>query len=105
MAIFILILALILAIISVIFAIQNPVLVTAALFGLSMKGSLAMFVLIGVCVGILIGILVMLPGTLKNAVVIARHRKRISGLEKSLEGQKAAAVEPEETNAEETAQK
>ncbi len=91
MAVFILILALILAVVAVVFAIQNPVVVTAALFGFSMKGSLALFVLIGVGVGIVIGVLVMMPGALKSAVTIARHRKRISGLEKSLEERKSSA--------------
>ena len=95
MAIFILILALILAIISVVFAIQNPFIVTATFFTLSMKGSLALFVLIGVGVGILIGILVMLPGVLKGAIKVSQHRKQISDLEKTLNAQKAKAVETE----------
>ncbi len=100
MAIFILILALILAIISVVFAIQNPFIVTAALFGFSMKGSLALFVLIGVGVGFLIGILVMLPSVLKGAIKVSQHRKQISGLEKTLNAQKAKAVEAEAPDSE-----
>lgn len=101
MAIFILILTLILAIVSVIFAIQNPVIVTATLFSLSMKGPLALFVLIGIGVGILIGVLVMLPSVLKGAITVSQHRKQISGLEKTLNAQKAKAVEPAESDSEE----
>jgi len=101
MAIFILILTLILAIVAVIFAIQNPVIVTATFFTLSMKGSLALFVLIGIGVGILIGVLIMLPSVLKGAIKVSQHRKQISGLEKTLNAQKAKAVEAVEPEPEE----
>ncbi|MGA7192584.1 MAG: lipopolysaccharide assembly protein LapA domain-containing protein [Anaerolineales bacterium] len=88
MTIFILILALILAIVAVAFALQNPLIVTATFFTLSMKGSLALFVLIGVGVGIVIGVLAMLPSVLKGALTVSRHRKQINTLEKSLNEQK-----------------
>jgi len=91
MTIFILILALILAILAVVFALQNPLVVTATFFTYSMKGSLALFVLIGVGVGILIGVLAMLPSVLKGAITVSRHRSQISSLEKSLNEQKKAA--------------
>jgi uncharacterized membrane protein YciS (DUF1049 family) len=105
MAIFILILALILAIVAVAFALENPLLVTASFFGLQMQGSLALFVLIGVGVGILIGVLAMLPSVLKGAITVSHHRRQISTLEKSLNEQKKAApveANPEPPAADET---
>ena len=88
MTIFILILALILAILAVAFALQNPLVMTATFFTVSMKGSLALFVLIGAGVGVVIGRLAMLPAVLKGAITVSRHRNRISALEKSLNEQK-----------------
>jgi lipopolysaccharide assembly protein A len=88
MTIFILILALILAIVAVAFALQNPLIVIATFFTLNMKGSLALFVLIGVGVGFVIGVLAMLPSVLKAALTVSHHRKQISKLEKSLNEQK-----------------
>jgi putative membrane protein len=97
MTIFILILALILALVAVVFALQNPLIVTATFFTLSMNGSLALFVLVGVGVGILIGVLAMLPSVLKGAITVSRHRSRISTLERSLSEQgKAATAEAED---------
>ncbi|HVN15095.1 MAG TPA: lipopolysaccharide assembly protein LapA domain-containing protein [Anaerolineales bacterium] len=93
--ILILAIALILAVFSVIFALQNPVVVTATFFSFQMKGPLALFVLAGIGIGLVIGILVMLPSALKNAVVISRHRKQIGNLEKSLEEHKAKVAELE----------
>lgn len=72
-----LILALILAIIVTIFAVQNidPVNVTFLTFELN--GSLALVLLITLTVGIIIGILVSAPSSL-------RRRREISGLKKSV---------------------
>jgi putative membrane protein len=91
MTVFVLILALILAIVAVTFALQNPLIVTATFFAVSMKGSLALFVLIGVGVGVVIGVLAMLPAVLKGALTVSHHRKHISTLEQSLNEQKKAA--------------
>ena len=95
MIIFILVLALILAIVAVVFALQNPTVVTAVFFTLGMKGPLALFVLGGVGVGILIGVLAMLPSVLQNAMKVSQHRRQISSLQKSLDAQssRTSAVE------------
>jgi uncharacterized membrane protein YciS (DUF1049 family) len=92
MTVFVLILALILAIVAVAFALQNPLIVTATFFTVSMKGSLALFVLIGVGVGFVIGVLAILPTVLKGALTVSRHRKHIGTLEKSLNEQKKAGT-------------
>ncbi len=99
--ILILAIALVLAVLSVIFALQNPAVVTATFFTLQMKGPLALFVLAGIGIGLVIGVLVMLPGVLKSAVTISRHRKQIGSLEKSLEEHKARVAELETPESEE----
>lgn len=87
--IFALILALAFAIVAVIFALQNPTMVTVSLFGYQVKESLALFILIAVGVGILIGVLVMTPGRIKSSLANARNRKKIGSLEASLDEHKA----------------
>lgn len=104
MIIFILVLALILAIVAVVFALQNPTVVTAVFFALSMKGPLALFVLGGVGVGILIGVLAMLPSVLRNAMRISQHRREISGLQKSLDAQSPVSPAMEEHASEDEAE-
>jgi uncharacterized integral membrane protein len=84
-----LILALAFAIVAVIFALQNPTMVTVSLFGYQITDSLALFILIAVAVGILIGVLVMTPGRIKGNLANARSRKKIGSLEASLDEQKA----------------
>ena len=90
-----LIFALALAILSAIFALQNPTLITANLFGYKVESSLALFVLIGLGVGLLIGVLVMIPGRIKGSIANSRHRKNIVELESSLEQNKVKAVAEE----------
>ena len=87
-----LIFALVLAILSAIFALQNPTLITANFFGYEVESSLALFVLIGIGVGLLIGVLVMTPGRIKSSFANSRHRKKIVELESSHEEQKVKAV-------------
>lgn len=72
-----LILALILAIIVTIFAVQNIDPVNVSFLTFELNGSLALVLLITLTVGILIGILVSAPSSL-------RRRREISGLRKSM---------------------
>jgi len=84
-----LILALAFAIVAVIFALQNPTVVSVALFGYPVEGSLALFILIAVSVGILIGVLIMTPGRIRSGLANARSRKKIGSLESSLDEHKS----------------
>ena len=93
--IFALILALAFAIIAVIFALQNPMMVTVSLFGYPFDGSLALVILVAVAVGILIGVLVMTPGRIKSSLSNARNRKKIGSLEASLDEHKSKLTEAE----------
>ncbi|HEY5901966.1 MAG TPA: LapA family protein [Anaerolineales bacterium] len=88
-----LVVVLVLAILSVIFALQNATVIKAAFFGLQMQGPLAVFVLAGVGIGMIIGVLMMTPNAVRNAIVLSRQRKQIDGLEKSLKEEQARVVE------------
>lgn len=92
MVIFTLVLALAFAILAVIFALENAVMVTMSFFGREVEGSLALFILLAVGLGIVIGMLVMVPSTIKHSLELRNNRKKIDGLEKSLDEQKAQIV-------------
>lgn len=86
--IFALILALIMAIVMVFFALENPVMVTVSFFGYAVQGSLALIIMVAMGIGVLIGLLVVIPGRIKSGLSNARNRKKIGNLESSLEEQK-----------------
>jgi len=95
--VFALILALAFAIVAVIFALQNPTMVTVSLFGYPFEGSLALVILVAVAVGILIGVLVMTPGRIKSSLSNARNRKKIGSLEASLDEHKSKLAATEKS--------
>ena len=78
--------ALFIAIIAIIFAIQNnqPISVSF-LFWKSNESSLALVLLITMAVGALISYLVSVPGGIKARLTIRNHRKKLSTLETDLE--------------------
>jgi putative membrane protein len=90
-----LILALVIAIVMVFFALENPVMVSVSFFGYAVEGSLALFILAAMGVGVLIGLLLMIPGRIRSGLSNARNRKKIVALEASLEEHrtKLAAME------------
>lgn len=95
MVIFTLILALAFAILAVIFALENAVMVTMSFFGTEVEGSLALFILLAVLLGVIIGMLVMMPGTVRHSLELRSNRKRIGDLEKSLNEQKGQIAKAE----------
>jgi uncharacterized integral membrane protein len=86
--VFALILALIMAIVMVFFALENPVMVTVSFFGYAVQGSLALIIMVAMGIGVLIGLLIVIPGRIKSGLSNARNRKKIGTLESSLEEQK-----------------
>jgi len=93
--VFALVLALVIAIVMIFFALENPMMVTVSFFGYAVKGSLALFILAAMAIGVLIGLLLLAPGRIKSGLSNARHRKKIGTLEASLEEHKTrlAAME------------
>ena len=77
-----------------IFALQNPGMVEANIFGYPVQGSLALFVLIGLGIGLLIGILVMTPERIKSSLANSRHRRKIVELESSIQQIKSVSYVP-----------
>jgi uncharacterized integral membrane protein len=98
MVILTLILGFAIAIVAVIFALQNTATVEVAFFTLHVTGSLALVVLVTLAAGILIGILVMTPSLIKRSISISSHRKKIKGLEKLLDEHKTKLEEIEKSS-------
>jgi len=93
--IFALILALVMAILMVFFALENTAMVTVSFFGYAVQGSLALIVMVAMGVGVLIGLLVMAPGRIKSGLSNARKSKQIGSLETSLEEHRTKLSEME----------
>jgi len=89
MAIVYLILALVIAVIAVIFALQNTATITIGFFAWQVTGSLSLVLLVTLAIGILIGLLFLAPSTVKRSFQVSGHRKRITSLEKELADHKA----------------
>jgi lipopolysaccharide assembly protein A len=79
-----LILALVVALIAVIFALQNTIPVTVAFFAWKVTGSLSLVLLLTLAIGAVIGLLVVAPSLIKNSIQLSGHRKRVSALEKEV---------------------
>ena len=93
MAIIYLILALLIAVVAVIFALQNTMTVTIAFFAWETTGSLSLVLLVTLLIGILIGWLFAAPSLVKHTFRASGSRKRIGALEKELEDHKAKLSE------------
>lgn len=83
---FLLILALIVAVAAVVFALQNTTPVTVSFMVWQFKDQpLALILLLALAAGVLIGLLTILPGAVRNKWRTVSQRKKIEGLEKSLQ--------------------
>lgn len=85
-----LVLALILAIVAVIFALQNTAAVTLTFFAWEVGGSLSLVVLVTLVIGVLVGWLFVAPSLVKNSLQGSGQRKRIAALEKEVGEYKAS---------------
>ena len=80
-----LILALVVAIVAVIFALQNPAAVTISLLFWQFQGSLALVLLIAVTLGVLISLLVSVPTVIRRTRSLSAQKKTIADLQSQLE--------------------
>lgn len=87
-----LILALILAIIVTIFAVQNSKAVDVSFLTFELTGSLALVLLITLAVGIIIGILVSAPAALRRRREIGGLKKNVRKMEKDLATAREATI-------------
>lgn len=73
--------ALVIAVVAVIFALQNIAAVTVTFFFWSFHGSLALVLLLSVAAGVLISLLASLPGLIRARWTVASQRKKLAALE------------------------
>jgi putative membrane protein len=90
-------LALLLALVVTIFAVQNNEPTNITFITWETEGSLALVLMITFALGILIGLLVSTPGSIKRRLQFTDLKKHLQSLEKELE----EAVKPSEVAAEE----
>jgi uncharacterized integral membrane protein len=83
--------ALIIAVVAVIFALQNTSAVTVTFFFWNFHGSLALVLLGALAAGLLIGLLAALPGLVRGRVTIGGHKKKLSATEKERDDYKQRA--------------
>ena len=88
-----LIVAFVIALLAVIFALQNPMSVTISFLRWEATGSLSLVLLITLAIGVVIGLLVLAPSTIKHSFTASSQRKRIGSLEKELDVHKAKVAE------------
>jgi len=88
-----LIVALVIALVAVIFALQNTMIITISFLAWDVPGSLSLVLLITLAIGVVIGLLVLSPSAIKNSMAVSSHRKRIGSLEKELDEHKTKVAE------------
>lgn len=93
MSILYLIVALVIAVVAVIFALQNSMLVTISFFSWTLTGSLSLVLLATLAIGVLIGLLVLAPNLLRKTFKSSSQRKRIDALEHEVSQHKAKITE------------
>lgn len=83
-----LIVALILAVFAIVFALQNTASVTLTFLIWNLKGSLALVVIVTLLAGVVITLLALAPALVRGRLRVRSHRKRVTELEGTLEEHK-----------------
>lgn len=78
---FFIILALLIAIVAVVFALQNMTTVTITFLFWSLQGSLALVLLVTLASGVLISLLTSMPGLVRGKWTTSKQGKKLSSLE------------------------
>lgn len=89
---YLLILALVIAIFSVVFALQNAMAITVSFLMWEIESSLALVLLVTLGVGIIVGLLGMAPNLIKKSLKISNQNKKIKQLQATI-AEKETAVE------------
>jgi uncharacterized integral membrane protein len=76
-----LILTIVVAIVAVLFSLQNTQVVHVTFFGYSYQGAIGVFLLVALAVGVMLGVLLMVPSLLRRDFALGRHRRRMEELE------------------------
>jgi len=80
-----LIVAIVVAILAVVFALQNAVPITVSFLTWRFESSLALVLLITVALGVIMSLLVSVPSRIKRIKLISSQKKKIQELESSLQ--------------------
>jgi len=87
-------LALILALLVTIFAVQNNADTSVKFLVWSVRGSAALVLMITLTVGIVVGVLLMIPGSVRNRLKVAELNRQLKSLEHDLREANAGSVKP-----------
>jgi uncharacterized integral membrane protein len=87
-------LALILALLVTIFAVQNNADTSIKFLVWSVRGSAALVLMITLTVGIVVGVLLMIPGSVRNRLKVAELNRQLKSLEHDLREAEASSVKP-----------
>ena len=87
-------LALILALLVTIFAVQNNADTTVKFLAWSVRGSAALVLMITLIAGIAVGLLLMIPGSVRNRLKVAELNRQVKSLENDVRTARADALRP-----------
>jgi len=87
------IMVLLVAVVAVIFALQNSVVITVTLFSASVSGSLSLFLIVTLAIGLILGMLLMVPVMFKRGRISSGLKRQVSALEKDRLAQKPVETE------------
>jgi len=79
-----LILALLIAVVAVIFALQNTTRVTVAFLLWQFDQSLALVLLLSLAIGVIIGLLTIFPKVVRSKMAASNQKKKLDSLEKDI---------------------
>ena len=81
---FFIVLALLIAIAIVLFALQNSAIVTVSFLSFHYYGSLALILVVVFTLGLLVGILISIPSLLRKSSDLREQKRRVKQLEESI---------------------
>ncbi len=80
-----LVITLLIAILAVIFALQNPTNVTVTFLTWRFESSLALVLLLTFALGVVLGLVTLISALIRRSLTISSQKKKIAQLEKSLQ--------------------
>lgn len=91
---YLLILALVIAVLSVVFALQNAVVIPVSLLFWEVRSSLALVLLVTLALGIVVGLLAMAPSLIKRSIKISQQHKKIKQLQEAFADKEVSEPPP-----------
>ena len=82
-----LLLAMMIAIVVVLFAVQNASIVTLSFLSFHLEGSLAFIIVVVFSAGLIAGMLMMLPSVLRKSMALHEQKKKVKEFEKKTSGE------------------